>query len=114
MESAAPEVTRNWPITAPSAMRTPTSPTVPPKPEVKEEKVSTNGIPAMSARPAEPSMRERNGWTFAHTMRTMISAMPTTAETTRRESEAVVTTSSSARTLSAPMELMSSPRCRRC
>ncbi len=64
---------------APKAMRVPTSPMVEPIPLVKAVKVSANGMPATTARTAEPSVSARKGCILRQTMSTMIEAMPSRA-----------------------------------
>ena len=57
---------------APKAIRVPTSPIVEPIPLVKAVKVSASGMPATTARTAEPSVSARKGCILRQTMSTMI------------------------------------------
>ncbi len=75
---APPESSRIFPIIAPSAIRTPTAPVVDPKPVTKLVTMSPGGIVATAPSTAEPSMRDRNGCTFAQVMSRTTARMPRT------------------------------------
>ena len=79
MRSAPPESASNPPIMAPSAISSPTLPTVVPTPVVKLSMVLVTPRPATTPRAAVPKMRARNGCTFSQVISTMTTAMATTA-----------------------------------
>jgi hypothetical protein len=79
IRSAPPDSASRPPIMAPSAMSSPTPPTVVPTPPVKLVIVFSTLNPATMPITAAPSTSGRNGWTFAHVMSSTTTAMPSRA-----------------------------------
>jgi len=75
--SAPPLSASSLPIIAPSAMSTPMSPVVAPRPLMKLANVFAMGIPASTARRAEPSTSARNVCSLSQVISAMITAMLT-------------------------------------
>ncbi len=80
--SAPPDSVSSAPIIEPSAISTPTLPTVLPSPVVNDVTILAGSAPATRPRVAVPRISARNGWNFAHAISSTTTAMPSTAATT--------------------------------
>ena len=83
--SAPPESASSPPIIAPSAMSSPTLPTVAPTPGLKLAIDVADGHAGDQAEHAEPRISARNGWTFSQVISTTTTAMPSRAARTSRQ-----------------------------
>ena len=74
--SLPPESASSLPTIAPSAINSPTDPTVAPNPRVKLLTMSRGATPATAPITAVPSISARNGWNFARVINSTTAAMP--------------------------------------
>ena len=79
MRSAPPESASNFPMIAPSAIRTPTPATVPPTPVEYESSTCFRDIWAILPTISAPMVNDRKACSLNLVMRTMMTVIPTRA-----------------------------------